>query len=74
MVWTPTPPKKSQIKGFLSNTGQDTLENQKATKLGHHRSASETPLGWISSEKILDPHMFYVYLSLNFESTAIFAI
>ena len=46
-------PENYKAIGFVSNTGLDPLENQKATKLpsqhsilGHHWPASETPLKW----------------------------
>ena len=49
----PDPPPLKTYKniGFLSNTGSESPENQKATKpaalLGHHWPASETSFKWI---------------------------
>ena len=46
----PSPSEKSQIIGFLSNTGPDSLKITKLLSqhsiLGHHRPASETPYKW----------------------------
>ena len=40
-VWTPL--KNHKNIGFISNIGQGPLKNHKATKLGNHGPASETP-------------------------------
>ena len=41
-----TPLKNHKFIGLPSNNGPDPLRNHKATMLGHHRHASETPFKW----------------------------